>query len=125
MARFKQETIENLKVREKGSPEELIIARLEAKRWLELSELLTQIAWPPDDVKLIIEGLISRGEVLQLGQGEHSLQLALTAWNTLAHWKRGMQRKNTITNFRCAAGIPKTELSNRLKLGKYAPLIHG
>jgi selenocysteine-specific elongation factor len=122
MARFKQETIENLKVREKGSPEELIIARLEAKRWLELSELLTQIAWPPDDVKLIIEGLISRGEVLQLGQGEHSLQLALTAWNTLILEARNAA-KEYHNKFPVRAGIPKTELSNRLKLGKYAPLI--
>ena len=54
MPRFKPEAIEVLNVREKGSPEELIIARLEAKKWLELADLMTQIALPADDVKMIV-----------------------------------------------------------------------
>ena len=122
MPRFKPETIAALKVREKGSPEELILARLETKRWLELPELLTHVALPQDDVKTLIEGLISHGDVMRLGPVEHSLLLALTSWNTLAQEARNSV-KEYHGKFPVRSGIPKTELANRLKLGKYAPLI--
>ena len=61
--------IEILNVREKGSPEELIIARLEAKKWLELADLMTQITLPAEDVEPLVEGSVARGEIMQLGQG--------------------------------------------------------
>jgi selenocysteine-specific elongation factor len=120
--RFNPKAIETLKVREKGSPEELVVARLEAKRWLEQSELLAQIALPPDDVKPLVEGLVVRGEVLQLGQGEHSLLLALTPWNNLLQDARKTLQEYH-SKFSVRTGIPKVELTNRLKLNKYAPLI--
>ena len=120
--RFKPETIEALKVREKGSPEELIIARLEARRWLELSELLPMIAIPADEVKSLLAEMIVRGEILQLGQGEHSLFIAPAVWSTLSREARTTAKEYHI-KFPIRIGVPKTELSNRLKSGKYAPLI--
>ena len=42
--RFKPEAIEVLRIREKKARrEELVVARLEAKRWLELNDLLALI----------------------------------------------------------------------------------
>jgi selenocysteine-specific elongation factor len=120
--RFNAVTIEVLKVKEKGSPEELLVAKLEGKRWLELADLLTQVALPSDDVKLLVEGLVTRGEVLRLGTGEHSLLLALTQWNSLLQDARNVLQEYH-SKFSARAGIPKVELTNKLKLGKYAPLI--
>ena len=121
MPRFKPEVIEILNVREKGSPEELIIARLEAKKWLELADLMTQITLPAEDVKLLVEGSVAHGEIIQLGQGEHRLLLAPDAWNRCAYdVKKALQEYHS--KFPVRTGIPKVELLNKLKLGKYSQL---
>jgi selenocysteine-specific elongation factor len=121
MPRFKPDVIEILNVREKGSPEELIVVRLEAKRWLERADLLTQIALPADEVKMIVEGLVARGEVLQLGQGEHSLLVSPDAWNNLfLDAKKALQEYHS--KYPVRIGIPKIELLNKLKLGRYSQL---
>ena len=120
--RFKPEAIEALSIREKGSPEELVVARLEAKRWLELNDLLSLIPLPADEVKLLVEGMVNSGEVTKLGQGEHSLFMALSGWNSLVlEVKRNLQEYHS--KFPIRAGIPRVELTNRLKLGKYTPLV--
>ena len=122
MSRFKPEVIETLNVREKGSPEELIVARLAAKKWLEIGDLLTQIALPSEDVKPIMEGLVARGEIMELGQGEHSLLISLDAWNNLSHdAKKTLQEYHS--KFPARIGMLKVEFINSLKLSKYTPLI--
>ena len=121
LPRFKPEVIETLNIREKGSPEELIVARIEAKKWLEFDDLLEQLVLPPDDVGQIVEGLVVRGEIIQLGQGEHLLLLALDAWNNLTREaKQALQEYHS--KFPARTGIPKVELLNKLKLGKYSQL---
>ena len=122
MPRFKPEVIETLNVREKGSPEELIVSRIEAKKWLELADLLTQISLPSDDVGQIVEGLVVRGEIIQLGQGEHSVLVSLDAWNNLfLEAKKALQEYHS--KFPVRTGIPKVELLNKLKLGRYSQLL--
>ena len=121
MPRFKPEAIETLNIREKGSPEELIIARLEAKRWLELSDLLTQIALPAEEVTTLAEGLAARSEVLLLGQGEHNILVSMNYWNNVSRdIKQVLQEYHN--KFPARTGIPKVELLNKLKLGKYNQL---
>ena len=120
--RFNAEAIETLKIKEKGAPEELIVAKLESKRWWELADLLTQVALPSDDVKRLVESLVNSSEILQLGHGEHSLIVALTAWNDLAQEARNILREYH-TKFPARTGVPKVELANRLKLGKYTPIV--
>lgn len=119
--RFNKDAIGNLKIREKGSPEELIVAQLETKRWLEMPDLLSQLPIPANEAKQLVEGLVGRGEVIRLGQGEHSLFLALSIWNRLTQEARETLQEYH-SKFPVRAGIPRVELTNKLKLGKYAPL---
>jgi selenocysteine-specific elongation factor len=122
MPRFKPEVIKTLNVREKGSPEDLVVARLAAKKWLEMGDLLTQIALSSEDVKPFMEGLVARGEIIQLGQGEHSLLMSLDARNNLSHdTKKTLQEYHS--KFPARIGMPKVELLNKLKLGKYGQLL--
>ena len=122
MPRFKHEVIKTLNVREKGSPEDLVVARLAAKKWLEMGDLLTQIALSSEDVKPFMEGLVARGEIIQLGQGEHSLLMSLDARNNLSHdTKKTLQEYHS--KFPARIGMPKVELLNKLKLGKYGQLL--
>ena len=121
MPRFKPEVIEALNIKEKGSPEELIHARLDENKWLELADLLTQIALPATEVKVLAEWLGARGEILQLGQGEHGVLVSLDAWNNLSQdVKQALQEYHN--RFPARTGIPKVELLNKLKLGKYSQL---
>ena len=122
MPRFKPEVIKTLNVREKGSPEDLVVARLAAKKWLEMGDLLTQIALSSEDVKPFMEGLVARGEIIQLGQGEHRLLMSLDAWNNLSYdSKKTLQEYHS--KFPARIGMPKVELLNKLKLGKYGQLL--
>jgi selenocysteine-specific elongation factor len=122
LPRFNSAVIERLKVRQKGSPDELVIAALTAKRFLEQAELLTKIALPSSDTDNIVEELLARQEIIRLGQGEHSLLFTSDAWQDLSS-----EVKNVLqdyhSRFPARTGMPKTELVNRLKLGKYASLI--
>ena len=121
MPRFKPEVIEALNIKEKGSPEELIHARLDENKWLELADLLTQIALPATEVKVLAEWLGARGEILQLGQGEHGVLVSLDAWDNLSQdVKQALQEYHN--RFPARTGIPKVELLNKLKLGKYSQL---
>ena len=122
MSRFKPDLIEALKVKEKGSPEELVIARLEEKKWLELPDLVSQIGLPEDDIKPLIEELVNRGGIIQLGKGEHSLLMSPDAWNNLSRdVTKALQEFHG--KFPARNGIQKVELMNKLKLGKYIPLV--
>jgi selenocysteine-specific elongation factor len=122
MPRFKPEVIKTLNVREKGSPEDLVVARLAAKKWLEMGDLLTQVTLSSEDVKPFMEGLVTRGEIIQLGQGEHRLLMSLDAWNNLSHdAKKTLQEYHS--KFPARIGMPKVELLNKLKFGKYGQLL--
>lgn len=122
LPRFNQEAIEKLKIRQQGSPEELVIAILTAKRFIESNELIIQVPLPSDDIKNILDDLLSRNEIVRLGQGEHSLLFSLGVWNSI-----GEEAKNILneyhSRFPARTGMPKTEWVNRLKLGKYASVI--
>jgi selenocysteine-specific elongation factor len=88
---------------------------------LELADLLTQIALPATEVKVLAEWLGARGEILQLGQGEHGVLVSLDAWNNLSQdVKQALQEYHN--RFPARTGIPKVELLNKLKLGKYSQL---
>jgi selenocysteine-specific elongation factor len=69
-----------------------------------------------------VEGLVVRGEIIQLGQGEHSVLVSLDAWNNLfLEAKKALQEYHS--KFPVRTGIPKVELLNKLKLGRYSQLL--
>lgn len=120
LSRFKPEIIESLKVREKGSPEDIVLALLESKRLVEQAELVTQVALPAEDIgRIIDDDLVGRQMVLRLGT---SLLVAGTTWDNLVQEARKVAHEYH-GKFPTRTGIPRVELANRLKLGKYTPLV--
>ena len=75
LRRFRPEVIENLKAKESGTADEVIMALLETKQPLELAALAAQSNIPSNEVAAAVESLIGEGRVIALGEGEHRLLL--------------------------------------------------
>jgi len=120
--RSRPDVIQSLATREKGTPEEIIISTLAAKQPLALSALLAQVDLPASEVKPVIESLVQQGKVIGLGDGERRLLLTAEGWQRLAQQvTTALQEYHR--KFPARPGMPKVELSSRLKMGNNAPLI--
>ena len=119
LPRFKPDVIESLRVREKGSPEDMVLAALESKRFLEPPELAAQVVLPAEEVTRLTVDLAARGLVLRFGQ---SLLVAGTTWQGITQEARKVTQEYH-GKFPTRTGMPRVELGNRLKLGKHAPLV--
>jgi selenocysteine-specific elongation factor len=118
LRRFRPEVIENLKAREGGTAEEVIMALLETKQPLEFSALVAQCNLPVDKVGAAIESLIARGRIIGMGEGEHRVLLTSTGWQRLGE-KALAALADYHKKFPTRSGMPRVELSTRLKLGNY------
>ncbi len=118
LRRFRPEVIENLKAREGGTTEEVIMALLETKQPLELSALLAQCNLPADEADAAIESLIHQGRIVAMDEGENRLFLTASGWHGLAE-KAMAVLTDYHKKFPTRSGMPKVELSSRLKLGNY------
>jgi len=118
LRRLRPDVIENLRAREEGTAEDVLMALLETKQPLELSALLSQSNLPANETQSMLESLTQQGRIIRLGQGEQSLLMALSGWERLT------QRATAILQdyhrrFPARPGMPKVELGSRLKLGAY------
>ncbi|MFC1915148.1 selenocysteine-specific translation elongation factor [Chloroflexota bacterium] len=119
LRRFRLDVIENLRAREEGTTEEIVMALLETKQPMEWSVILSQSNLPVNETRSAIEALAQQGELIRLGQGEQSLLM------TMSGWERLRQKAITILqdyhrSFPTRTGMPKMELGSRLKLGAYS-----
>ncbi len=118
LRRFRPEIIENLKAREGGTSEEVILALLEARQPLELGTLITITNLTADKAGAAINTLLQDGKITGPGEGERHLLFTAAGWAQLA-------ARVTATlgeyhqKFPARAGMPKVELGSRLKLGNY------
>jgi selenocysteine-specific elongation factor len=119
LRRFRPTVIENLKAREEGTTEEVIMALLEAKQPLELSALVAQCNLPVGEVRPVIESLIQQGQIAGMGEGEHRLLLTEAGWTRLVE-KVTALLGDYHRRFPARSGMPRLEIGSRLKLGNYA-----
>ena len=119
LRRFRPAVIQNLKAREGGTAEEVVLALLEANQPLELSALATQCNLPDEDIKPVIESLIQQGRIMGIGEGEHRLLLTAAGRERLAG-KATAALEEYHRRFPARSGMPKVELGSRLKMGNYA-----
>jgi selenocysteine-specific elongation factor len=119
LRRFRPEVIQNLKAREEGTAEEITLALLETKQPLELIALVSQSDLPDEEVKTAIESLVQQGQIVSVGEGERRLLLTPTGWQRLVE-KATAVLQDYHRKFPARSGMPKLELSSRLKLGNYA-----
>jgi selenocysteine-specific elongation factor len=114
--RFQPGVIENLEVREKGSPEDIIVAVIETNQPVELSTILSSSSLSPDAASEALQTLVSGNRVVMLGS-ERSRALLFTAsgWACLREEvKRTVQSHHR--QFPLRMGMPREELRSRLKI---------
>jgi len=122
LRRFRPAIIENLKIREEGTAEEVIMALLETKQPLALSALLAQCNLPASEVQPVIEALTQRKEVVRIGQGELCLLLTRSGWEHLTQ-KAASIVQDYHQRFPTRKGMPKVELTNKLRSRTHSPAI--
>jgi selenocysteine-specific elongation factor len=118
LRRFRHEVIQNLKAREEGTTEEAVMALLEAKQPLELQVLIAQCNLPAGETKPVIESLVQQGQIVSIGEGERRLLLTPAGWQRLAE-KAAVVLEDYHRKFPARPGMPRLELSSRLKMGNY------
>jgi selenocysteine-specific elongation factor len=118
LRRFRPQVIQSLKVKEEGTADEVILALIEARQPVEMANLVELSGLPMNEAQSAIDSLIGQGKVVGMGQGEHLLF-------TTSGWERlGKEAVNILKEyhqkFPARSGMPKVELSSRLRLGKYS-----
>jgi selenocysteine-specific elongation factor len=117
--RFRPAVIQNLKVRSSSSIEDVIVATLEVSQPLELKQLVVECNLASGETRRVVDGLINKGKVVAIGRGEHNLLFTCSGWERLA--KRAANIVNDYhRKFPARSGIPKGELSSRLKLAPHS-----
>ena len=120
--RFRPEIVRGLAVREEGTAEASLLALLEDKQPLELSDLMAQSQLPESEARLVIDALIQQGQIVAPGEGEHQLLFTGQGWTRLANSVKAILNEYH-SRYPARTGMPKVELGSRLKLGKHAPEI--
>ena len=118
LRRNRPDVIQSLVARAEGSPEEAVLAQLETRQPITMSGLANQIG-TVGDIRPVIETLVDQGDVVAVGEGEPAL-----LW-TRAGWERLCQQsvaalKAYHQKFPARTGMPRLEMTNKLKLGTLA-----
>jgi selenocysteine-specific elongation factor len=118
--RFRPEIIENLKTRGEGKVELVLLASLKARQPRETADLLSQSSLDPETARAAVDSLLQQGKCISLGEGGSSLLFTAEAWqqavNNVTTLARDYHRK-----FPLRTGIPKAEISSKMKLGTHFP----
>jgi selenocysteine-specific elongation factor len=118
--RFRPETIENLKARGEGKTAETLLAALKAKQPQELAGLLAQSNLEPEAAGSALESLLREGKVVAVGEGKNGLLFTAAAWQQLVENILSLVREYH-RRFPLRLGIPKAEISSKVKLGPHFP----
>ena len=118
LKRLRADVIDNLRARDEGSAQEVIMALLEAKQPLELSALISQSNLSADEAGQALEALLENGQIMRIGEGKNSLLLTSSGWNRLIDKVSSILREYH-NRFPARTGMPKIELGGRLKMGNY------
>ena len=114
--RFHTTTIQGLAAREKGGPQDILLAILEAKEPLETAELLNRSSLSTSQAQEVIKSLVSEHRLVMLGdKGPHTLLFSGTGWQHLR------ERVTQIVGayhqqFSLRYGMSKEELRSKLKI---------
>ncbi|MBI4284834.1 MAG: selenocysteine-specific translation elongation factor [Chloroflexi bacterium] len=118
LRRFRAAIIQNLKAREEGTAEEAILALLATKQPVEFANFVGSLT--VHNARSALDGLVQQGQIVPLGQDEHRLLFTKEGWEKLAQ-KAVSVVQDYHRKFPARPGIPKVELTSRLKLGTHFP----
>jgi len=114
--RFQPDAIAALEAREKGSPEDILLATLQANEPAEFGAILPLCGLSPEEAKKALKTLASEGQVVMLGaEGPRALLFSSPGWDRLVKQAKEMGQ-GYHRQFPLRRGMPKEELRSRLKI---------
>jgi len=114
--RFRQEILDTLAVKAKGTGDEVIQALLDAKSPLEMAALVAQSNIQEPEVKEILDSLIQQGRAVVVRQAKSVMYFSASGWDALK--RKVIQALNEYhQKFPARPGIPVVEMGSRLKIG--------
>jgi selenocysteine-specific elongation factor len=122
LRRFRPAAIESLKVKEKGTAEDVILALLEARQPLDLPALVKEADLPESEARPAVESLIQQKKVVQIGQAENRLLFTAAGWEHLTQEATAILQ-DYHRKFPARLGMPKVELASRLKLSRQSAAV--
>jgi selenocysteine-specific elongation factor len=122
LRRLRDDVISNLKAREEGTAEDVILALLEARQNLEPSNLISQSNFSADEIGTALESLVQKGQIIRIEDGKNNLLLSLNGWERLLE-KVSSMLEEYHRKFPIRSGIPRIELGSRLKIGNYGSAV--
>jgi selenocysteine-specific elongation factor len=120
--RFRADVIQNLRIRAEGTVDDMVSAVLEANQPLGLEALAVQCSLNYDETLRVVNKLVGERKLVVAGQGKQSLVFTNSGWEQLAKQAEAVV-KNYHTKFPTRPGIPKGELSSKLKLSATSPAL--
>jgi len=96
-----------------------VVATLEMNQPLELEPLLVQCNLSADEARRVVDELTEQGKVVAVGRGAHRLLYTSSGWDRLAK-KAETVVQDYHRRFPTRAGMPKGELSSRLRLAPHS-----
>jgi selenocysteine-specific elongation factor len=122
LRRQRADVLNNLKAREAGTAEEVLMALLEAKQPVESKALLSQCNLPAGEAGSALESLVSKGQIVRISEGKNSLLLSSSGWDRLVERVSSLLEEYH-RKFPARSGIPRIELGSRLKMGNYGAAV--
>ena len=114
--RFQPAVIRSLEVRGKGTPEDVLLATLEASGPCELGKAALECHLSEAEVRKALKSLIQGGQAVAAGpEGERQLLLPQTYWKNLVEQVQRLL-ENYHSQFPLRRGMPKEEFKSRLKM---------
>ena len=117
--RSRQAVIQNLQIMEKGTSGEVMVAILETEQPLGLARLSLRSGLSADETSQTVTDLVQQGKIVEAGQGEHRLIFTRSGWENLVKRAEAVVRSYH-QKFPTRSGIPKGELSSKLKLAPHS-----
>jgi len=114
--RFHAGIIEGLVAREQGSPEDMLLAILEARGPITVDDLMRRSSLPAEETEQALKSLASEGRLVHLGdKGPHALAFSAAGWSRLVD-KAKVALQEYHRRFPLRRGLPKEELRSRLNV---------
>ena len=117
--RFRPGVIKSLEARGEGTEGEVVVATLEMSQPVELESLSVECNLSADETRSVVDRLVEQREVVAIGRGDHRLLFTSSAWERLAK-KAVAVVEDYHRRFPTRAGMPKGELSSRLRLAPHS-----
>ena len=119
LPRRRSNVIQNLRVKEGGTLDEIILSLLTTKQPDEINGLLARSQLPADTAKSTIDELVQQGRIVAIGQGEHRLLITDSGWDSIIRTTTTILQ-DYHKKFPLRPGMPREEMRNKLKLGNAA-----